>query len=202
MHEKVKTCFPGKREYLILRWIKRDKMYISILADTYINTFEAMSRKYQIFQFTQFTSHLFLNTFAFKTPHITKFMGPTWGQHGSCRPQLGHMLAPWTLLSGAAYMPLCHTCYITAATDTAGDIEKFCWHWFGGAHLYCKREFNPGFSGAVRCHHWLIDVLNPRQWTFVDGLCVDCSKSPITLVLTVQWVQRQQPVKGDEFWIC
>ena len=29
-----------------------------------------------------------------------KFMGPTWGQHGSCRPQMGTMLAPWTLLSG------------------------------------------------------------------------------------------------------
>ena len=30
---------------------------------------------------------------------ITKFMGPTWGPHGSCRPQMGPMLAPWTLLS-------------------------------------------------------------------------------------------------------
>ena len=31
---------------------------------------------------------------------ITKFMGPTWGPPGSCRPQMGPMLAPWTLLSG------------------------------------------------------------------------------------------------------
>ena len=31
---------------------------------------------------------------------ITKFMGPTWGPPGSCRPQIGPMLAPWTLLSG------------------------------------------------------------------------------------------------------
>ena len=29
---------------------------------------------------------------------ITKFMGPTWGPPGSCRPQMGPMLAPWTLL--------------------------------------------------------------------------------------------------------
>ena len=28
------------------------------------------------------------------------FMGPTWGPHGSCQPQMGPMLAPWTLLSG------------------------------------------------------------------------------------------------------
>ena len=27
---------------------------------------------------------------------IAKFMGPTWGPPGSCRPQMGPMLAPWT----------------------------------------------------------------------------------------------------------
>ena len=31
---------------------------------------------------------------------IAEFMGPTWGPPGSCRPQMGPMLAPWTLLSG------------------------------------------------------------------------------------------------------
>ena len=31
---------------------------------------------------------------------IAKFMGPTWGPPGTCRPQMGPMLAPWTLLSG------------------------------------------------------------------------------------------------------
>ena len=31
---------------------------------------------------------------------IAKFMGPTWGPPGSCRPQMGPILAPWTLLSG------------------------------------------------------------------------------------------------------
>ena len=34
------------------------------------------------------------------TPQIAKFMGPTWGPTGSCRPQMGPMLVPWTLLSG------------------------------------------------------------------------------------------------------
>ena len=32
--------------------------------------------------------------------HIAKFMGPTWGSPGSCRPQMSPMLAPWTLLLG------------------------------------------------------------------------------------------------------
>ena len=31
---------------------------------------------------------------------IAKFMRPSWGPPGSCRPQMGPMLAPWTLLSG------------------------------------------------------------------------------------------------------
>ena len=34
------------------------------------------------------------------TTQIAKFMGPTWGPPGSCRPQMGPMLAPWTSLSG------------------------------------------------------------------------------------------------------
>ena len=35
-----------------------------------------------------------------KTYKIAKFMGSTWGPPGSCRPQMGPMLAPWVLLSG------------------------------------------------------------------------------------------------------
>ena len=31
---------------------------------------------------------------------MAKFMGPTWGPPGSCRPQMGPMFAPWTWLSG------------------------------------------------------------------------------------------------------
>ena len=34
------------------------------------------------------------------TTQIIIFMRPTWGPHGSYRPQVGHMLTPWTLLSG------------------------------------------------------------------------------------------------------
>ena len=35
-----------------------------------------------------------------EAPQITKFMGPTWGSPGPCRPQMGPMLAPWTLILG------------------------------------------------------------------------------------------------------
>ena len=33
---------------------------------------------------------------------IAVFMGPTWGPPGSCRPQMGPMLAPWILLPGSS----------------------------------------------------------------------------------------------------
>ena len=35
---------------------------------------------------------------------IAKYLAPTWGPPGSCRPQMGPMLAPWTLLSGRAFI--------------------------------------------------------------------------------------------------
>ena len=40
------------------------------------------------------------NVLWFIYTQIAKFIGPTWGPPGSCRPQLGPILAPWTLLSG------------------------------------------------------------------------------------------------------
>ena len=36
-------------------------------------------------------------------PQIARFMGPTWGSSGADRTQVGPMLAPWTLLSGAGF---------------------------------------------------------------------------------------------------
>ena len=45
-----------------------------------------------------------------KRPQIAKFIGPSWGTTGSCRPQMGPMLVPWTLLSGAL---LCRKCQLT-----------------------------------------------------------------------------------------
>ena len=44
----------------------------------------------------QLQLHSCLNTNA---SQITKFVGPKWGPPGPCRPQMGPILAPWTLLS-------------------------------------------------------------------------------------------------------
>ena len=43
----------------------------------------------------------------FLATQIAKFMGPTWGSPGSCRTQIGPMLAPWTLLSGYLWWVVC-----------------------------------------------------------------------------------------------
>ena len=39
---------------------------------------------------------------------IAKLMGPTWGPTGSCRPQMGPMLALWTLLSQYGFSWVLH----------------------------------------------------------------------------------------------
>ena len=51
------------------------------------------------------------------TPQIAKFMEPTWGPPGFCRPQMGPMLAPRTLLSGTLmpqlHLPYCGLLFLT-----------------------------------------------------------------------------------------
>ena len=36
---------------------------------------------------------------------ITRSTGPIWGPPGSCRPQMGPMLSPWTVLSVILFIP-------------------------------------------------------------------------------------------------
>ena len=42
-----------------------------------------------------------------RVTQIAKFMGPTLGPPGSCRPHMGPMLAPWTLLLGKGTGCIC-----------------------------------------------------------------------------------------------
>ena len=59
----------------------------------------ALSEEYKLIMSSQ--------DFDAKSKHsqIAKFLGPTWGPHGSCRPQVGPILAPWILLSGLGWPP-------------------------------------------------------------------------------------------------
>ena len=63
---------------------------------------------------------------------IAKFMGPTWGPPGSCRPQMGPMLAPWTLLSG--YINITHDQDIDATCVLCKDYVLCMIPWSSGPH--------------------------------------------------------------------
>ena len=53
-------------------------------------------------------------------------MGPTWGPPGSCGPQMGPMLASWTLLSGTVQqMPLPYQVYLQSSNPAVVLIR---WH--------------------------------------------------------------------------
>ena len=62
------------------------------------------------------------------TIQIAKFMGPTWGPPGSCRSQMGPMLAPWALLSGYLNITLTYTIYISITQMIASSQCALWWY--------------------------------------------------------------------------
>ena len=58
------------------------------------------------------------------TTQIAIFMWPKWGPPGSCRPQVGPMLAPWSLLSG--YMHQAMTDSNNGLLSTTSHLNQ-CW---------------------------------------------------------------------------
>ena len=89
------------------------------------------------------TSNDISRVWASKVTQITKFMGPTWGPPGSCRPQMGPMLAPWILLSGK--MSVKQTLYI----------------------LYCF-----GVAYTVRCHYNAVNFFQKSSQETLHSLSV------------------------------
>ena len=82
---------------------------------------------------------------------IAKFMEPTWGPHGSCRPQMGPMLAPGTLLSGVCYPHVSITGRLLVS---------------GGWPLCGSRPFHPGLRfprHLVSQWHWYRPAARHRQ---------------------------------------
>ena len=56
---------------------------------------------------------------------------PTWGPPGSCWPQMGPMLAPWTLLSRVLYTNAMYhwPVQIGLVLGVQDCISSFLWHW-------------------------------------------------------------------------
>ena len=74
---------------------------------------------------------------------IAEFMGPTWGPPGSCRPQMGPMLAPWTLLSGYMWFMLE---WLLSGEPSHRRVE-WGWFWSGSGTMNYAYRDNHG------CHY-------------------------------------------------
>ena len=98
---------------------------------------------------------------------IAKFMGPTWGPNGACRPQMGPMLVPWILPSGLTYFCIQHVSahdgvwskgFWTSAQLSAGDT----WTWPDGTLVNSAAQ--PPSSSFL-----YIDPSNPSSYFGDDG---------------------------------
>ena len=78
---------------------------------------------------------------------IAQFMGPTWGPPGSSRPQMGPMLAPWTLLSGWSCVAGCGD-GSSSSLGCCGQGAKLCksitMSWATTGQRYCQ-------TSNIRC---------------------------------------------------
>ena len=79
-------------------------------------------------------------------------MGPTWGPPGSCRPQMGPMLAPWTLLSGTTPHPI-YTQWgtpLVMMTSSNGNIFRdtghLCGEFTGPGEFPAQRSVTRSFD--------------------------------------------------------
>ena len=70
---------------------------------------------------------LAVSPFIRKIPQIAKFMGPTWDPPGSCRPQMGPMLAPRTLQAGTAdnFSRCCSVFFAQAPWTLLEKVERY-----------------------------------------------------------------------------
>ena len=81
--------------------------------------------------------------------HDNKVHVPTWGPPGSCRPQMGPMLAPWTLLSG-------RICYLVLLLGLLS-----CYPFIYDIH-----------NDVIKWKHFL------HNWPFVRGIHQSLMNSP------------------------
>ena len=113
-------------------------------------------------------------------PQKAKFMGPTWGPSGSCRPQVGPMLARWTLLSRSAFLHfLGGDLLVTSGFSSQKyiNVENISISWHHHVTLCSLTVFPvliyanmiPGPSiWAVLCHSaWLADWIWSTWWALV-----------------------------------
>ena len=131
---------------------------------------------------------------------IAKFMGPTWGPHGSCRPQIGPMLAPWTLLSGL-WTHLIGRVYIKI--EAVLILKQFLCVLVEDSHLRTDpacvggvQDTCPGNGGTWRL--WRNIIRMTSQWTHW------CLNSPASRLFTHPFVEAhiKENIKAPRHWLC
>ena len=117
------------------------------------------------------------------TTQIARFMGPTWGPPGSCWPQMGPMLAPWTSLSG--YTPFDYT---SAVYMTALVCQQQRW---------CRIYMSVNLTAL-----WLLNELIALSWQAWLGITVVCCLCcNICQIITVKktyskWLELANPIRS------
>ena len=71
----------------------------------------------------------------FITTQIAKFMGPTWGPAGSCRSQMGPMLAPWTLLSVSDLLE--HMAFVETEETPISPVKNIVYIYMNKSEQMC-----------------------------------------------------------------
>ena len=127
-----------------------------------------------------------------RSSQMARFMGPTWGPPGSCQPQIGPILAQWTLLSGIGclYWPLSYGCFTdvgnnlvgTTATDDLGQqltqwwIQLYQWLSARLRYLQCVNNGdNEAWCpfcqyGLTLIPAWISDYVHYKVWDAITYL--------------------------------
>ena len=139
-------------------------------------------------------------------PQIAKFKGPTWGPTGSCRPQVGPMLAPRTLLLGSLYR----------CSNPRPIFLRFRWREYGLSHweklfllrllpstetvlaLFEKTNQGPATMVIEWSYWWTIMHVtkligaklckkNKKHFVIVNVIKIDSSKVSLTFAFDI-WI--------------
>ena len=145
-------------------------MWLSYLEKHFNHLFILFS--YEQVSDSRYVIQLIVMGFSFgveKPSQIANFMGPTWGLPGSCRPQMGPMMAPWILLSGVVLKPTrsrslwsahkLNSVQFTPITATFGAVQvqtDVCY----GITLALERKIYIGVNTyTVRCRYNAVNFL-------------------------------------------
>ena len=126
---------------------------------------------------------------------IAKFMGPTWGPPGSCRPQMEPMLASWALLSGrrnkgtsSKHKPaLTLSQWSPSGNPVCLALRPQCTlecHWRNASMLpVVFRWSSSGFPVVFQC----VPIMQINTGSPLGASISQCGSSGIPVYLWLQW---------------